>query len=136
VFAGHILKKYPHVYHQGVWIFGDWDNGLRAGGFEPESSRKWDHRDREKVLLEIRRMRQNKLPLYAYYVMKHHPKVFSGALRQCGSWSKAVRAEGIQVPKPPYVGRLATLRALRNFLDRHSIQDSSNTQIGHSLLLG
>jgi hypothetical protein len=66
-------------------------------------------------------MRQNKLPLYAHYIMKHHPRVFSSAIHQCGSWNKAVRAEGIEVPKPPYVGRLAVLRALRKFLDRHSI---------------
>jgi hypothetical protein len=123
VFAGHIQKKYPHVYHQGVWLFGNWDYGLRAGGFDPENSRKRSHRDREKVLSEIKRMCQNKLPLYAFYVMKHHPKVFYGALRQCGSWNKALRAEGIEAPKPPYVGRLAVLRALRNFLDRHSIDD-------------
>jgi hypothetical protein len=119
VFAGHIQKKYPHVYHQGVWLFGDWDNGLRAGGFEPERSRSGSIVIEEKFSRKIRRMRQNKLPLYAFYVMKHHPKVFYGALRQCGSWSKALRAEGIDVPKPPYVGRLAVLRALRNFLDRH-----------------
>jgi hypothetical protein len=25
VFAGHIQKKYPHVYNQGVWLFGSWD---------------------------------------------------------------------------------------------------------------
>ena len=68
-------------------------------------------------------MRQNKLPIYAFYVMKHHPKVFYGALRHCGSWSKAVRAEGIEVPKPPYVGRLATLRAVRDFLSGHSIDE-------------
>ena len=70
-------------------------------------------------------MRQDKLPLYAFYVMKHHPRVFSGAIHQCGSWNKALRAEGIQVPKPPYVGRLAVLRALGNFLDRHPIDDIS-----------
>ena len=45
VFAGHIQKNYPHVYHQGVWLFGDWDRGLRAGGFEPESSRRRIVRD-------------------------------------------------------------------------------------------
>src|SRR5688572_21768232 len=38
------------------------------------------------------------------------------------SWKKALRAEGIEVPKPPYVSRLAVLRALRDFLNGHSIQ--------------
>ena len=49
--------------------------------------------------------------------------MFYGALRQCGSWKTALRAEGIEIPKPPYISRLAVLRALRNFLDRHSMHD-------------
>jgi hypothetical protein len=65
VFAGYIQKKYPHIYSQGVWIFRDWDKALRAGDFEPESTRKWDLRGRGKVLTEIRCMRENNLPLYA-----------------------------------------------------------------------
>jgi hypothetical protein len=28
-------SKYPHLYEQGVWIFGDWDKALCAAGFDP-----------------------------------------------------------------------------------------------------
>jgi hypothetical protein len=27
VFAGHLQDRYPHLYEQGIWIFGDW--GIR-----------------------------------------------------------------------------------------------------------
>ena len=68
-------------------------------------------------------MRENHLPLYPSYVMKHNKRLFSAALRQCESWKKAMHAEGIEVPKPPYVSRVAVLRALREFLNGHSIED-------------
>jgi hypothetical protein len=55
--------------------------------------------------------------------MKHSAKVFSAARRRCGSWKTALRAEGIETPKPPYIGRLAVLRALSKFLDGRSIED-------------
>jgi len=29
-FAGNLQKKYPYLYHQGIWLFGAWDNALRA----------------------------------------------------------------------------------------------------------
>ena len=40
VFAGHLQDKYPQIYEQGVWIFGDWDKALRAAGFDPEKMRE------------------------------------------------------------------------------------------------
>ena len=30
VFAGDLQAKYPHLYGQGVWIFGNWDKALLA----------------------------------------------------------------------------------------------------------
>ena len=32
VFAGHLQDKYPHLYEQGIWIFGDWDKALHGSG--------------------------------------------------------------------------------------------------------
>jgi hypothetical protein len=32
--AIHLQEQYPHLYHQGVWIFGELDKGLRAAGFD------------------------------------------------------------------------------------------------------
>ena len=29
--AGYLQDNYPHIYVQGVWIFGDWDKALSAG---------------------------------------------------------------------------------------------------------
>jgi hypothetical protein len=33
VFAGYLQDNLPHLYSQGVWLFGDWDKALRAAGF-------------------------------------------------------------------------------------------------------
>ena len=40
IHAGYLQHEYPHIYLQGVWIFGDWDKALRAAGFSPEKMRK------------------------------------------------------------------------------------------------
>ena len=37
-------------------------------------------------------MHKKQLPLYAAYVMDNHGKLFSAALRQFGSWAKALVA--------------------------------------------
>jgi hypothetical protein len=34
VFAGHLQENYAHLYEQGIWIFGDWDEALSAAGFD------------------------------------------------------------------------------------------------------
>ena len=38
IFAGDLqrARKHKHLYHQDVWLFGDWDK-LKAAGFEPEN---------------------------------------------------------------------------------------------------
>jgi hypothetical protein len=41
-------------------------------------------------------MHKKQLPLYAAYVMDNHGKLFSAALRQFGSWAKALVAAGIR----------------------------------------
>jgi hypothetical protein len=39
VFGKYLQHNYPQLYSQGVWIFGDWDNALRAAGFDPDKMR-------------------------------------------------------------------------------------------------
>ena len=55
--------------------------------------------------------------------MKNHKSLFSGALRQFGSWNKALHAAGItnnQSPTNLYNSRLGILRELRNALESRS----------------
>jgi hypothetical protein len=118
VFAGHMQARCAYLYNQGVWIFGDWDKALRAAGFDPERVRIRSAWDKEKVIKGIRRLRQQKLPLYAYYVMKNHPRLFSGALAVYGSWTKALIACGITNKKQiPGKNRFGLLRDLRDTLE-------------------
>src|SRR5213593_4504036 len=111
VFAGFLQEKHQQLYHQGTWLFGDWDKALRAAGFDPEQMRLRSFWDGEKVILGIRALRKQNLPLYAKYVVKNHPNLFSGALRQYGSWNKALSAAGNAVI--PRKTRLGLLRELR-----------------------
>jgi hypothetical protein len=102
IFAGYLQDKYPHLYNQGPWLFGDWDNALREAGFEPDKMRMTGFWDQERVVTEINDLRKKNVLLYAKYVMKHHPRLFSAALRQCGSWDKALLVAGIKIPKYAY----------------------------------
>ena len=122
VFAGYLQDNYPNLHSQGTWLFGDWDKALRAAGFEPENARMWGFWDQEKLIRQIRGMRKKNLPLNAKYAMKNHQKLFSAAVRQCGSWSKALFAAGIKIPSYAHGGRLGILRALHD-LDGHSKND-------------
>ena len=67
--AGDLRDHYPYLYNQGVWIFGDWDKALCAARFDPKSVRPRTFWDQDRVIKEIRDMRDKNLPLYANYVM-------------------------------------------------------------------
>jgi len=124
--AGDLQDNYPYLYNQGVWIFGNWDKALCAAGFDPKSMRLRMFWDKDTVIKEIRGMRDRNLPLYANYVMKHHPNLFSGALRHFRSWNKALVAAGInkkQASSNIYKSRPDILRALRDALENGSKKD-------------
>ena len=131
MFAGDLQNRYPYLYNQGVWIFGDWDDALRAAGFDPKSMRLRTFWDRDRIIKEIRAMSDQNLPLYPNYVMRNHATLFSGALRHFKSWSKAVVAAGIRhAPKTIYKSRLDVLRELRDLLEK-----DSKTEIPQALSL-
>ena len=128
MFAGDLQDKHPYLYDQGVWIFGDWDNALRAAGFDPRKMRLRTFWDQDRVINEIRGMRDKNLPLYARYVMKSHKALFSGALRHFGTWRKALRAAGVaQASKEVHWSRPAILRELRDSLENGSKDDIPQT---------
>jgi hypothetical protein len=123
VFAKYLQHRSPHLYRQGVWIFGDWDKALRAAGFDPKRMRLRTFWNQKRVINEIRSMHDKNLPLYAKYAMKNHRKLFSGALRHFRSWNKALVAAGInkkQASTSVYKSRPDILRALRDALENGS----------------
>ena len=126
VFASNLQVKYPHLYDQGIWIFGDWDKALRAARFDPEQTRVRSSADEERIVKEIRAMRRANLPLNAHYVMKHRPKLFSAAVRDFGSWIKALVTASIirkQFITKLFTSRLVILRAIRGILESDSKSD-------------
>jgi hypothetical protein len=126
IFAGYLQDNHPHLYRQGVWIFGDWDKALQAAGFDPEKTRMRSFWDQKTIIRKIHAIRDRNLPLYANHVMKNHAEVFKAALRQFGSWNKALHAADItknQSPNNLYNSRLGILRELRDALERGSKDD-------------
>jgi hypothetical protein len=63
IFAGDLQDKYPYLYNQGVWIFGDWDKALRTAGFQPETMRVRKFWDREKIIAQLRTMFRSSVSL-------------------------------------------------------------------------
>jgi hypothetical protein len=122
VFAGYLQDNLPHLYNQGVWLFGDWDKALSAAGFAPEQMRMWAFWDQAKLISQIQTLRKRGLPLYAKYVLGNHEKLFSAARRQFGSWRKALVSAGIEIPKYARA-RVRILRALDDALHGHSRKD-------------
>jgi hypothetical protein len=121
VFAEHLQEKYRYLYEQGIWIFGDWDKALSAAGFDPEKNRERGVWDQEKIIEAIRGKHKKYLPLYAAYVRDNHQKLFSAALRQFGSWVKALVAAGVTKKprsKKLYKGRLSLLNALSDAIEQ------------------
>jgi hypothetical protein len=90
---------------------------------KPERVRQRELLDREKVVNHIRTVRARKLPLNAKYVLHNHPGTFSAGRRLFGSWIKALATSEITVPKNTNLGRLGTLRALRDALDAGTSRD-------------
>ena len=126
VFAGDLQDKHPYLYNQGVWIFGDWDRALLAAGFDPKRMRLRTFWDQDRIIREIRGMRDQNLPLYPHYIMKNHRNLFSGALRHFRSWNNALLAAGInkkQASTNVYKSRPGILRELRDALETHSKDD-------------
>jgi hypothetical protein len=82
----------------------------------------WGFWDQAKLIKQIRTLRKRSLPLYAKYVLDNHKKLFSAALRQFGSWRKALVAAGIEIPEYAYGSRLGIIRAL-DALNRQSTTD-------------
>jgi hypothetical protein len=122
VFAGYLQDNLPHLYNQGVWLFGDWDKALRAAGFAPEQTRLWSFWDEAKLIRQIQTLRKRSLPLYAKYVLGNHKKLFSAARRQFGSWRNALVGAGVEIPEYAR-SRLRILRALDDALHGHTRKD-------------
>jgi hypothetical protein len=114
---GNIETRYPQLYRQGLWIFGSWDDALQAAGLGREVRRRksWN---RDKLANKIRALRRQELPLSANWAMKNHHDVFDAALREHGSWSKALIAAGVIKSLVPRKTRLGLLRELRDLLER------------------
>ena len=87
VYAGFLQKHYPQLYLEGLWLNGgDWDAALRVLGFTPERMRLRTYWETERVVTNLRFLREKGVSLYPAYVLKLYAALFSAALRILGSW--------------------------------------------------
>lgn len=117
--VGRLQRTHPHLYNQGCWFFGNWNNALCAAGFDPAKARLRNYWSDETFVAKIQQLRATQKPLYACYVMKHDPNLFRGALTRYGSWSRALISAGVpkaEIFTTPGQNRSVALRALRDFL--------------------
>jgi len=131
--AKYLQDNYHHIYVQGVWIFGDWDKALSAAGFNPERMRMRHSWPKSRVIRGIRQIRRRELPLNANYMMKNHPSLFSGALRQYGSWNAALVASlsKKELPGNSYQSRLQILRILRDYPEKRESPQAVKLQAAY-----
>jgi len=131
--AKYLQDNYHHIYVQGVWIFGDWDKALSAAGFNPERMRMRHSWPKSRVIRGIRQIRRRELPLNANYMMKNHPSLLSGALRQYGSWNAALVASlsKKELPGNSYQSRLQILRILRDYPEKRESPQAVKLQAAY-----
>jgi len=126
IYAGFLQKHYQNLYDEGLWLNGsDWDAALRVLGFTPERMRLRTYWQSERVLNEIRLLRDKGVPLYPKYVLKHYAALFSAARSIFGSWRNALIAAGIEVPDAVHDSRRGVARALRDALEQRQENDVS-----------
>jgi len=121
----YLQAKHRHIYNQARWIFGDFNKALQAAGLDPSKMRARVVWDNDRIIAAIRRLRQQKQPLYAHYANTNHTKLFASALTHYRSWPNALAAA---LPKSLVPANLLTpiqiLRALRDASGdvRHSLR--------------
>ena len=49
IFARDLQRNRSSLYEQGVWLFGDWNNALKAAGFDPEKMRNLSFWDKTRI---------------------------------------------------------------------------------------
>jgi hypothetical protein len=126
VYAGFLQEHYRNLYDEGLWLHANnWDAALRVLGFTPERMRLRTYWEAERVVKKIHLLRDNGVPLYPKYVLKHYGALFSAARSIFGSWRNALLAAGIEVPDAVHDGRRGILRALRDACEQHSENELS-----------
>jgi hypothetical protein len=109
---GNAERRFPQLYRNGLWFFGNWNDALRAAGLDPELLRQRKSWTRDAVIERIRALRKKGVPLSPNSVMKNHQSLFSAAVRQYGSWNQVLIAAGV-IKKPiPRKTRFGLLREL------------------------
>lgn len=88
------------LYVAAKKAFGSWNQTLEALGLDPREIKRLDHLrrggyDRETVIAEIYDLAAQGLDLSRAGVLETHPKLYHGALPYFRSWSRALKAAGL-----------------------------------------
>jgi hypothetical protein len=97
----YLQRHHPGFYHQGVWLFGNWDEALRAVDMEPETTRLRNFASEEEILAEIDQIRGEEIPLNPSYVLRHYPKLFARGRRRWGTWKNTMAVWRSRITEAP-----------------------------------
>jgi len=84
--------------------FGSWDDALRAAGIAPETVRRYEAWNEDKILRRIKERRRAGKALNSKAMQDEDSKLFNAALNYFGGWDKALSAAGIR-PETVYKRR-------------------------------
>jgi hypothetical protein len=83
------------IMRSGRFFFGNWDAALTAAGLDPQRIRRRRVWDEKRVIQVILSRAETGSALYSNAVRREDSPCYNAALRRFGSWSKALRAAGI-----------------------------------------
>lgn len=107
-------------------LFGSWNAALTAAGFRPTRISRTPRRSwtRQKVLHEIQRLHQSRLPL----TRATDPQLFHTASRLFGNWTNALLAAGLQPRRRRKWSKQLLLEELRRLADEGHFDCSSRPE--------
>jgi hypothetical protein len=102
VFAGYLQDNLPHLYSQGVWLFGDWNKALCAAGFAPEQMRLWAFWDQTKLIRQIQGLRKREATALCQVRARQSQEAVLGCTTSIRVVAKGSIAANIEIPKYAY----------------------------------
>ena len=121
--CSHVENSLASAAHR---LFGSWNAALTAAGFRPTRMshtprRRWT---RQKVLHEIHRLHQSRLPL----TRATDPQLFHSASRLFGNWTNALLAAGLEPRRRRRWSKQTLLDELRRLADEGQFDRSSRAE--------
>lgn len=95
----YYLNEYPDVHAAAIRHFGSWQDAIENCGLDYEKIRKYRRWSREKILAEIKKMRQAGQPLNSDHAQEKHKPLYMATVKRFKNWGRAIHAAGFDYKK-------------------------------------